>query len=81
MGFFDLDDTYDDQFKVAYELTKRSLTGNTEVDIKTLETTVETLFDFQGLDWTGRGEIFLAKNQATIAATQAILSEIEAETK
>lgn len=77
MGFFDLyDDIYEEQFKKTYDFTKRGLTGNTQEDINTLQTTVKTLFDYQGLDWIGRGESFLARNNASIAATEALLQEL-----
>lgn len=80
MGFFDLyEDIYEEQFKKTYDFTKRGLSGNVDEDILTLRTTIKTLFDYQGLDWTGRGEAFLARNNASIAATEALLQELDRE--
>lgn len=77
MGFFDMEDTvYDDQFDKTYNFTKKGLTGDYEKDLAVLNETIETLSQLQGLDKEGRGDIYLARNNATIAATQVIKEEI-----
>lgn len=77
MGFFDLyDNAFENQFDSTYAFIKRDLTGNTEQDLDTLRATVKTLIDYQGLDWVGRGELFLANNSASIAATEVLIQEL-----
>ncbi len=77
MGFFDLyDNAFENQFDTTYAFAKKGLTGNTEQDINTLKATVKTLLDYQGLDWVGRGELFLANNSASIAATEVLIQEL-----
>lgn len=76
-SFFNTDEIYDVQFKKTYKFVKSGLTGDIKKDSLTLRNTIQTLFDYQGLDWIGRGESFLIKNQATIAATEAVLFELE----
>lgn len=77
MGFFDTEDLYDEQYKTTYLFVKKGLTGNRDEDIANLESTIKTLQDYQGLDWIGRGDMFLARNQATIAATEEVLYELK----
>lgn len=79
MSFFDTNEIYTEHFNKTISFIKAGLTGNKEEDIKTLEATIKTLFDYQGLDWIGRGDIFLAKNQASIAATEELLYELKNE--
>ena len=82
MGFFDLyDDAYDVEFKKTYDFTKAGLSGNKDHDLETLRVTVKTLFDYQALDTEGRGEIFLARNNASIAATEVLIHELLQEEK
>ena len=77
MSFFDLyDEIYEEQFKKAYDFNKSGLTGDLEEDIKILRSTIQTLWDYQGQDLIGRGEIFLAKSNATISATEVLLHEL-----
>jgi hypothetical protein len=77
MSFFDTDEIYDKQFNTTYKFIRSGLSGKLDEDIKTLESTIKTLFDYQGLDWIGRGDLFLVKNQATIAATETVLYELK----
>jgi len=77
MDFFDTDELYKEHFDKTCNFIKSGLTGDRDEDIKTLETTIKTLFDFQGLDWIGRGDIVLVKNQASIAATETVLFELK----
>ncbi len=78
MNQFDIyEDIYNDQFDKTYRFTKAGLTGHLEEDIKTLETTIQTLFDYQGQDWIGRGDVFLARSNATIAATEMVLTQLK----
>lgn len=77
MGFFDMEeDVYDDQFERTYNFTKKALTGDYEKDVATLTETVETLSNLQGLDKEGRGDLYLARNSASIAATQVVLEDL-----
>lgn len=78
-NFFDTDELYDGHFEKTYIFVKRGLTGDLKEDIEILESTIKTLFDYQGLDWIGRGDIFLVKNQASIAATETVLFELKEE--
>lgn len=77
MSFFNLDNLYQEHFRKTYAFIQSGLTGDVEKDIETLETTIQSLYDYQGLDWIGRGDIFLVKNQASIAATEEILYELK----
>jgi len=81
MDVFNFDDLYNEQFELTYAFAKRGLTGNDQEDIRILRTTIQTLLDYQGLDWTGRGELFLTKNQASIAATELLLAQIQEKTE
>ena len=82
MKQFDIyEDIYSDQFDKTYRFTMAGLTGNIEEDIQMLETTIQTLFEYQGQDWIGRGDIFLARNNATIAATEMVLIKLKDEKK
>ena len=76
MSFFDFEAIYNTQYKKTYLFLKRGLTGDIDQDITTLESTIKTLFDLQGLDWSGRGDLFLERNQASIAAAETLLSEL-----
>jgi len=76
LDFFDTDGIYNEQFEKTYRFMKSGLTQNTEEDILILKSTLKNLSDFQGLDWIGRGELFLIKNQASIAATETLLYEL-----
>lgn len=79
MDIFDADEVYNYAYENTYRFIKRGLIGKLEEDIALLETTVKTLLDDQGLDLTGRGDMYLAKNQASIAATEAVLYELKEE--
>lgn len=79
MNFFDTEEIYNEHFEKTYLFVKAGLTGDVKKDIETLKSTIETLYDYQGLDWIGRGDIFLARNQASIAATEEILHDLKKE--
>lgn len=75
------DQVFDDRFDKAYLFLKEGLTGDIEQDIKTLEQTIETTSIYQGNDWVGRGDISLAKTNATIAAAQTLVLELREQAK
>jgi hypothetical protein len=77
LSFFNLDNLYQEHFRKTYEFIQSGLTEDLDKDIETLETTIQGLYDYQGLDWVGRGDIFLVKNQASIAATEEILYDLK----
>lgn len=79
MNFFDTSEIYNNQYEKAYRFLKSGLSGNLEEDIKTIETSIKTLLDYQGIDWIGRGDLFLVKSQASIAANETILYELKDE--
>jgi hypothetical protein len=82
MNHFDIyEDIYNDQFDKTYRFTMAGLTGDIEEDIHILETTIHTLFEYQGQDWVGRGDVFLARNNATIAATEMVLTKLKDQLK
>ncbi len=77
LDFFDTNEIYKNQYEKTYRFLKSGLTGNIKKDISNLESSIKTLIDCQGIDWIGRGDLFLVKNQAQIAANETLLYELK----
>jgi len=82
MSFFDLyDEVYEEEYERSYQFIRKGLSGDVKKDITTLKATEKTLLDYQGLDWIGRSDTFLARNNASIAATEIVIQELVEEAK
>lgn len=66
------DITFDTSYESTYESLKIRYKYH-DVDIEAMRRELESLYTFEGLDWTGRGEIKNSEIQGTIAAYQVFL--------
>lgn len=78
---FDFDEfekqKYNDVFNKVYKSMKESVEKDREYGINEVKSLLESLYKCGGHDWLGRGKVYEITNSATIAACEAILSELE----
>ena len=66
---------FNETFDIVYNDILNRKQNNKGFDKNDLKELLNTLYMNEGNNWTGHGEIVMAKHSATIAACEAILAE------
>lgn len=72
-----IDERYDDTFDSVYTLLHELATRDPAVADQQIRRTLKSLYVRQGNDWTGRGAIGNAGLDASVAAHEAVLAELQ----
>lgn len=72
-----IDVRYEETFDSVYATLKEMVEKNPERAVSEIKKTLKSLYVRQGNDWTGRGAIGNAGLDATVAAHEAVLVELD----
>lgn len=72
-----IDERYDDTFDSVYIMLRGLAARNPAVADQQIRRTLKSLYIRQGNDWTGRGAIGNAGLDASVAAHEAVLAELQ----
>lgn len=73
-----IDERYDDTFESVYTMLLDRVRRDQAEAIRHIRQTLKSLYVRQGNDWTGRGAIGNAGLDASVAAHEAVLVELQA---
>lgn len=72
---------YNERFELVYNELVYQKEHDKNYTIEQMENLLQSLYDNEGNNWTGRGDLRDMKQSATIAACEAVLAEWRSEIK